>query len=251
MGKKKNNKNSGTQLVTLPPERYPALAGDVSAAIAENLGGEDIGPSDLTRIKVPAGGGQNWTIPGIDGTDESLPALEGIIVHVERRRAFWPDPTPSGEFPACVSADWLRGEGEPGGECADCPYNQWGSAQKPDGGAGRGKACKQMRLVFLLREGQVLPEVVIVSPGSLQPVKNYLLKLAPLKICDVVTRLELVQTKNKDGIAYSQIKPVRVAQLDPASAAKARDCANELRAVFQATTVRSEEVNGESNDGER
>jgi len=40
-------------------------------------------------------------------------------------------------------------------ECADCPFNQWGSAD-----TGRGKACKDVRRLFLVPAGAIDPKTV-------------------------------------------------------------------------------------------
>ena len=262
MAKKSNKQNSGTELVTLSPEQYPALTGNVAAALAENLAGEDISPDDLTRIKIPTGGSLNWTVLGAAG-EEHHEYLDGVILHLELRRAYWPDPSPEkGRLPQCISYDWITGVGTPGGECASCRFNQWGTQIRPDGSRGKGKACKQMKLLFDLREGRILPDIVCVSPGSLKPIKHYQMQLAPCTLPGVVTRLELARETSrsgvvrnpetgemeqvKGGIEYAQLRPSMLASLDAETVKKTRSFANELRSVFQATQVYSEEVNGET-----
>ena len=247
--KKKNGKNGGTDLICLSPEQYPALADNAAETILANMGGEEVTPGDLTRIRVPAAGGSQWTIQGIDGQERQAPSLEGVVLHHALRRAYWSDPNPTGEFPNCVSGDWKTGAGDPGGDCEDCPHNQWGSATKSDGSEGRGKACTQMKLLFLLRVGETLPDVVVVSPASLKPVKHYQLKLGA-RLCDVVTRLELAPEKNKDGIAYSEIRPVMAGRLDEKTVARVRNCVETLGKVFEASAVtRDDAHNGAAVNG--
>jgi hypothetical protein len=192
-----------TELTHVDPANFPALTGsNVSDLITQTLAGEPLTPTDLSRIKVPTGGGTSWTVPTASG-DETHKELTGILVHVTRQRAYWPDATPTGEPPMCVSSDCVTGVGDPGGKCGTnanpaCPHNQWGTAIKQDGSQGRGKACKETKMLFLLREERMLPDVVAVPPGSLQTAKKYLLKLCneiKKPYFHVVTELTLTKTK--------------------------------------------------------
>ena len=66
--------------------------------------------------------------------------------------------------------DGKTGIGEPGGACATCPMNAYGSAR--DG--GRGKACKNMRDIYLLRSGEYMPLLISLPPTSIKPFKEFL-----------------------------------------------------------------------------
>lgn len=243
--KKKNGKKNGnsTDLICLSPEQYPALADDAAETILANMGEEEITPADLSRIRVPSGDVQQWTVLGSDGQKRQEPHVEGVILHHQLRRGYWLNPIPSGEFPDCMSNDWKTGKGDPGGDCETCPHNEWGSAIKADGSAGRGKVCRQMKLLFMLRHGEVLPDVVVVSPASLKAVKHYQLKLGA-RLCDVVTRLELVPATSRDNTDYSQIRPLMVGKLDAQTVTRVRSCVETLQQVFEASTVTREDANG-------
>lgn len=234
--------------LTVIEQSYPVLVpgSDAAQLIAANVAGEAIGVGDLDRIRVPAGGGTMWTVPSIEG-DKNEKALEGIVVHVARRRAYWSNPNPTGDPPDCSSRDCLTGVGDPGGPCDACPFNEWASARKSSGEAGRGKACKESTLLFLLRPGNNMPEVVVVPPGSLRPVKTYRLKL-PVPYFACLTRLELTKMQNKDGIAYAQIKPSYLGPLDPHAVARVRAYAKTLQGVFETVTIERDEVDGSSDE---
>lgn len=226
-------------------QNYPALAGgmEVVENIRQNLGGESVSPQDLNRIKVPAGGGTSWVVTDADGEETSAKSIEGIIVHIARRRAYWPDANPSGDPPQCASVDCVIGIGEPGGECATCPLNQFGSSHKGDGSTGRGKACKETKLLFLLREGCLLPDVVVVPAASLKAIKQYQLKLAnTAPYWGVVTRLELTRTQNRDGISYAQITPKKAGTLDREAAAGILKYAQALQTLFSSVEVGPDDV---------
>ena len=57
----------------------------------------------------------------------------------------------------------------PGGTCATCTLSQFGSASN-----GRGKACKNMRVLYLLRSGEFMPLAINLSPTSISPFREFL-----------------------------------------------------------------------------
>lgn len=240
----------GTQLVEMKSfsAQYPVLAPGNQAAelLRQNLAGESVGMADLERVKVPAGGGVAWTVKTLEG-DKTVKSLEGVLLHVVRRRAYWKSANPSGDQPDCSSNDCVTGIGEPGGACISCPLNQFGTAAKQGGGVGRGKACKESVLLFLLQPGALLPTIVVTPAGSLKAVKQYRLKLAEggVPYHAAVTRLELAKTTNKDGIAYSQIAPSFAGQLPPEAAAQVQAYAATLGNNFDTVSVSREEVEGD------
>ena len=189
-------------------ETFMALQSDatnVLQTIKENIGNDRITDRDLDRIVVPLGGGLNWTIPTLEGED-SQKRLDGIIVHWTAPRAYWATGMEVGGNtpPDCSSHDGEIGYGQPGGDCFICPLNQWGSAE-----GGSGKACKEKRMLFLLRASDLLPIVIQAPSTSIQPIKKYLLRLASqgLPYWSVMTRLSLEKGQNTNGIAFSRISP--------------------------------------------
>jgi len=231
------SKNNETELDVVNPMVFPVAATAKALEIMRaNLGRELPTPADFTRIRVPAGGGTTWEIPSIDGDPESVKSIEGIIVYIARRRAYWASANLTGDPPQCASNDCITGIGNPGGACDRCPFNQFGSASKGDGIMGRGKACKESKLIFLLRANQTLPDIVIVPPGSLRAMKSFQLKIG-VPYWSIVTRLSLEKVQNKDGITYAQIRPSRAGVLDEATARQVLEFARGLQAVFEATQV--------------
>jgi hypothetical protein len=189
-------------------ETFMALQSDatnVLQTIKENIGNDRITDRDLDRIVVPLGGGLNWTVPTLEGED-SEKSLDGIIVHWTAPRAYWATGMEVGGNtpPDCSSHDGEIGYGNPGGDCFTCPLNQWGSAE-----GGSGKACKEKRMLFLLRASDLLPIVIQAPSTSIQPIKKYLLRLASqgLPYWSVMTSLSLEKGSNSAGIAFSRISP--------------------------------------------
>jgi hypothetical protein len=209
-------KTTSTALAVIDPKAYPVLAGDAEAALValkDNLGDSSIQPFDLDIVSVPAGGGTSWAIPDLAGEREEK-TIEGIIVHHQMIRSYWSqsfDESGGGTPPDCVSQDGKVGVGNPGGACAICPLNTWGSAGK----GKRGKACQERHLVFLLREGEHLPLVVNTPPSSLGNIKKLMLRLTSKGIpyWTVLVSLALERDKNADGILYSKVTALPIGMI--------------------------------------
>lgn len=225
-------------------DSYPVLAPGSEAAtlMRENMAGDDVGIGDLDRIKVPAGGGTTWEVPSWDGA-KAMSSLEGIILHVTRRRAYWKSADPSGDPPDCSSSDCINGVGDPGGACESCPLNQFGSSQR-NGKAGRGKACKETAIAFLLMPGQNLPVAIIVPPGSLKVFKQHRLKL-PVAYYACTHKITLKKEKNRDGIGYAQIAWQMTGQLNVEEVDRVKTLASSLREAFDKVVVDSDDVSTE------
>lgn len=241
----------GTQLIEMKSfvESYPVLApgNEVAALLRQNLAGEELSIADLDRVKVPSGSSPpSWSVKTLNG-EQPVKTLEGVLLHVARRRAYWRSNNPTGDQPDCSSNDCVTGVGDPGGKCLDCPLNQFGTAVKQGGAPGRGKACKESVLLFLLPPGSLLPLIVVTPPGSLKAVKNYRLKLAESGVpyFAAITRLELAKANSKDGLAYYQIAPSFAGQLPPEAAAQVQAYAATLGNNFETVAVAREEVEGD------
>ncbi len=120
----------------------------------------------------------------------------------------------------------VRGIGEPGGACDDCPLNEFGSGKNDTG-----KACKEKRLLFMVRESDLMPIVVGAPPGSLKAIKQYLMRLR-VPYWQAVTSLKLQKTKNSAGINYAEIVPRLVGTLPPESRDRIKAYAENLSKAF-------------------
>lgn len=175
---------------------------NITQLMKDNLQDEDFGPQDLDRIKVPAGGGQSFEIPTLEGT-EDVKEIQAMVVAIKKGRSYWKEElTGEGTPPNCISTDGNMGIGDPGGECKMCPFNQFESANQ-----GKGKACKEMRNVFILTENALLPFVLQVPPTSIKPLKKYVTGLTRYgkNIYQIITKISLEKTKSSNGITYSLI----------------------------------------------
>ena len=248
--------NTSTALVPVSLGGYQLMTmdtDDLREVFAENLGGEAVKAHELDRIKVPAAGVQLWSIPGLDG-EEYAKSLEGVVILWKTGRLYFAhEYSGGGTAPECVSDDGIHGVGDPakacGGLCANCALNEWETDIK----GGKGKACKEVRLLFLLRQNGLLPVVVSVPPTSLKPVRDYFRRLltAGKAYHGVVTRLDLEKAQQKGGsIEYSRIKFSSAGTLDPAAHARVKEIADALRPVLMAQTVTPDDFESVATDTE-
>jgi hypothetical protein len=197
---------------------------EIRETMDANLGDAGLTAGDLERIKVPAGGGTAWTTQGLDG-EEMVKELVGIIITSRNTRTYWSVPMEASDGnmpPDCYSLDARTGNGEPGGDCHKCPHAEFGSNSK-----GEGQACKLVRQLYLIREGNLLPEIVHLPPSSLKPARQYFLRLAQkgLPCYSVITKIGLEKTKNAQGIVYAKAVLTSGGRLTPEQTQWAKDYA--------------------------
>ena len=136
--------------------------------LAEEMDGLQL---NFQRIKVPSGGVLQFELPGDDPEDPAYSKIiEGIILHNHASGAYWSEDEEYDDesIPLCSSVDGVVGMGNPGGACVDCQYNAWGS-----GTNGKGKACKNMRILYLLRDGDFMPIQLTLPPTSIKPYSDF------------------------------------------------------------------------------
>jgi len=142
---------------------------------------------------------------------EVVKDFSAIIIDRHPANAYWEQPfdqTGGGQFPDCASLDGVTGQGNPGGDCEDCPLNQFGSAPGKKGKGGDGKACKNTeRVFFVLEPEDNIPCMMLVPPTSLKVVSMYISQLSSRGIMstEVFTKFALKEAQNKDGIEYSKL----------------------------------------------
>jgi hypothetical protein len=264
-----NMATASKELAVIEPASYAIMQADpaeLQEALAVNAGGQKINPFDLDVVKIPAGGMTVWTVPDIEQGEVVKQALEGIIILQRSIRSWWAgsiEDTGGGSPPDCSSQDGLWGVGSPAGHpdmpteedaahdakfdvrydengtlitrgrfaCEACPLAQFGS-----GKGGRGQACKQNRLLFLLTPDSSLPLVVKVPPSSLRAVQSFMLRLSgkgvPMYGC--VVSLSLKKAQNGQGISYAEIVPSFMARLSPEETVRMKAVHESLRPILSA-----------------
>ena len=147
-----------------------ALDSDFSSEdLADDMDGLQL---TMQRVKIPGGGNLQFEIRGDDPDNPDYERkLVGVILHHHFANAYWPDGSEYDDSvpPLCQSFDGKQGYGVPGGVCAACAFNQFGSTAN-----GSGKACKNMRQIYLLRSGEYLPLQLSLPPTSLRPFNDFM-----------------------------------------------------------------------------
>ena len=227
-----NGQSSSTALATVGNKEYAILKTGIEALpdiLRENIGSEGLSSFDLDRIKIPAGGMQAWSIPGVDG-EEVVKEFTGVVIYHKLGRALWKDSledSGGGSPPDCSSDDSITGIGDPGGDCAKCSFAKFGSDPK----GGKGQACKQVKQLFVIRENALLPVCLSLPPTSLMPAKKFLLRLASngLPYYGVLVRFGLEKVNNGSGIEYSRVVLNTAARLTAEQAAQFKQYSLSLR----------------------
>ena len=189
-----SNKNE----LTTTGAGFLALADfNMNETMAEELEGLEGG---FDRVKIPAGGATMFELPGDEADEpETVKEFSAVILYHHPVLQYYKEKYTGGSNPPdCGSFDGVTGEGEPGGVCANCPLNQFGS------GENNSKACKTRRRVF--REGELFPLILSLPTGSMKEFSRYIKRLLSKgrKSNSVVTRFSLKKATNNSGIAYSQ-----------------------------------------------
>ena len=197
-----NNSMNNESLVERNAFIIPEIADSKfsSAELADDMDGLQL---SFQRAKIPGGGVLQFEMPGDDPENPDYEAtLEGVILFNHSANSYGPagseydDNTP----PQCQSVDGKMGYGDPGGICETCVNNRFGSDPK-----GNGKACKNMRMLYLLRSGEMLPIQVSLPPTSIRPYTNFVnsaFLLRGRRVCSGLVQIGLRKVSS-NGFTYS------------------------------------------------
>ncbi len=227
----------------LQPFMIPATQ-DLGLAMQEELQGL---PVSLIRVKIPTGGATTFEIPITEDEPEIVKEIEGVIIDHYPVNAFWPSKFDGKvQNPDCYSLDGKIGIGNPGGSCATCPFNKFGSAED-----GVGKKCKNMHRIYIIRSGEFVPLLITLPPTSLKNFSDYLFKRLlqkGLRSYQVITKITLKKTQNSSGIAYSQAQFSLVRPLTEEEAKQAVAFAASIRALTRQMMIDDEDYNTETDN---
>ena len=247
-----------TQETTLM-ERKPFLLPDMAESCADSGFSKEELEKDVEglqlgfqRVKIPSGGQVQFELPSDDPDNPDYAKyLEGVIVYSHNANSYWPtgedydDNTP----PSCQSVDGKLGYGNPGGICADCPYNRYGSDTK---GTGKGKACKNQRIIYLLRSGEVMPIQLSLSPTSITPYSQFVNAAFVSRrrgVCGSVVQIGLKKRSNgKDDYSVATFK--RLYDFTGEDLARVRAYANSFQEQIELILAqRIENIEAETGNG--
>jgi hypothetical protein len=193
-----------------------------------NIGSGGVSVGDLSRIKIASGGLAQFVVPTLEG-DKGISKLEGVVVLAKDTRAYWKSEEVNNNPPDCSSNDGVTGTGDPGGACGSCPLAKFGTH-------GDGRACKQIKQLFMMRGESMLPELVSLPPTSVVPANRFFVKLQASRIPHyaALISIDVEATKNPQGKPYGKARFNHVRTLTP----EEKERALEFRKMCQELATR-------------
>ena len=232
-------KTEAAALAVIENFELPAVSGNMGAALAEEMDGLTL---TFPRVKIPSGGGLAFEVPGDDPENpDTEKEIVGVIVDHHPVNAYWADKYAGANNPPdCSSMDGKVGLDADGNRvpCNSCQFNQWGSADD-----GRGKACKNMHRVYILREGEMLPLLLTLPPTSLKNLSDYIaLRVVSkgMRSYGVVTKVSLKKAQNAGGINYSQAVFALAGKLAPAQVTAMADYSLGIKSMTRSIAIGDE-----------
>ena len=203
-----NNKNESTEMALSHGFNEIANFSFLSEAMNDECAGLEF---SLDRVKIPSGGMTAFEVPTGDGeTMELEKDIDCVILMSHPANAYYKEAYKgSSNPPDCGSFDGVTGS--TGASCKTCPHNQFGS------GEGKAKACKNRRMMYLLRENELFPLLLSLPAGSLKSFTKYVqsLLIRGKRPHQVVTKISLKKAKNSDSLEFSQAVFKCVRTLEP------------------------------------
>lgn len=235
----------------LLPDVADVDTGFTKEELAEDIEGLQLG---FQRVKIPSGGQLQFELPGEDPDNPDYSkTLEGVILYSHNASAYWPtgEAYDDSNPPSCQSTDGKVGYGAPGGLCATCPYNQYGSDMNPKG-TGKGKACKNQRIIYLLRSGDTMPIQVSLSPTSITPYSQFVNAAFVARrrgVCGSVVQIALKKKSNgKEDYSVATFK--RLYDFAGEELAQVRAYANNFKKQMELVLVqRAENIEAGAGNG--
>jgi hypothetical protein len=166
-----------TELVKREESALVKVSG-VSAELQEKIEEAKEALETFENLKLPA-------IKFIDGKfqfaegEEPIEAFECVLIYTKASNIYFKKSYRPGqvELPACYSADGRKPvDPAPNGDkpqapaCKDCAQNKFGSSA-----TGDGKACRNVRPVYVLVDNAIMPRILRIPPTSLRMIEQYAL----------------------------------------------------------------------------
>lgn len=227
----------GLVVATFDLPVFNATPEEVAMVMQENM--EGLRPT-FDRIKIPSGGGIAFEVMDENGNASPASEITGVMIDHYPVNAYWAEKySGANNAPDCSALDGKFGVGNPGGSCLTCPMNQWGS--DPEG--GKGKACKNIHRIYLLREGEAFPIMIALPPSSLGNLTQYITRLSSKfkHFSSVVTRVKLQKATNATGIVYSEAVFSKAADLTPQEFVTLKKYADSLKPAMRAVVIEGDD----------
>lgn len=249
MADKKNSTALATMDTFAIANRYEGIDPELLAELQDEM--EDLDPeSGITcrQIKVPSGGGIAYEVQGEDeGDADPMKEILGVIVFTHRLSGYWPGSFGSAKdakdkIPVCSSMDGKNGLNTQTGaleDCEHCHYNAYNS----DPRGGKGKACKNMRRIYMMRNGDPNFYLLTVPPTSIKEVNKTLNRILAkgTPYTGLLLTFKLAKATNANGIDYSTVVIEKKGILPPEIAAAAKEMRRQIKDKYKEMTISLDE----------
>lgn len=224
--------------------RYDGMDPELLAELQDELADLDEESGIACRIiKLPSGGALAYEVQGEEDNDvEYMKEIKGVIVFTHRMNAYWPGEYGGGDdsakIPVCSSMDGKSGIVTDTGEVCDCDrchYNAYGS----DGRGGKGKACKNMRRVYLVMDNDPNLYLLTVPPTSIKDVNKQLAKIIAggTPYTGMVISFKLEKATNANGVVYSKVTVGKSGLLPPDIANQAKEMRRKVKGQYTSMVI--------------
>jgi hypothetical protein len=114
----------------------------------------------------------------------------------------------------------------------------------------RGQACKQMKLLFVLRATDLLPICVSLPPTSLKNSKQFFRRLTQNNVLHygVLAGFSLEGDKNPEGIKYSKVQLTVKGRLRPEETLRFKAIKDQLQPYLDKVAPTPDDYNGARGD---
>jgi hypothetical protein len=135
----------------------------------------------------------------VDPFGKSFDEIKAVVLFKQKTRGCWEE---GNKIPICSSFDGVTGTDTNGNSrrCAECPQNAWGSGKE----GSKGKACKEMRRMFLLTPDNALPIQISFPPTSISVIDNFFSARLTNRISDIAREVKFTLVPiSKNGFDFA------------------------------------------------
>lgn len=134
--------------------------------------------------------------------------------------------------------------------CKGCPMDGWGTATGDDGEGRKGKACKEMRRIYLFQKDAILPVKISLPPTSVNIWDDYISARLTNKITDLTAEaiLRLIP-KESGGYTVAAVDPKLGPKLKPVDMLQFSKLRQQFVSVWEKEEVTADDYDGAADEG--
>ncbi len=201
---------------------------------------------ECRTVKMPSGGALAFEITDEDDEVEYVKELQGVVVFTHAVNAYWANSLGDGKNqpPTCSSMDGKTGINTETGECVDCDTCLLNKFRIDEKGVKK-KACKNMRRLYLILDGDPNFYRLTAPPTSIKDVNDFLKRITmkPPQQIGTVVSVKLEKKSNDNGVEYAKIVMKKVGALSPQAKSMASEMRKQIAAKFHELAITQAEYN--------